>query len=525
MVVVEFQMKEIEGESGFARKKIIDGLTEMGAPCEENEGNLVVELTPNRPDWFSMNGLIRALRTYYGGEIKGYHINKSKYVVEVDGSVSMRPYTVCAIVKDLKFTDQRIKDMVMLQEKLNLTLGRKVKKFGMGIYPLENIEFPVKYTTMKPEEINYQPLTYEKPANAVEILTNHPKGMEYGYLLKDCKRYPVFVDAKKRIMCLIPIVNSAETGQVTEETREVFIEVTGIEINSIMAALNIIVCNFVDMGGKAYEVKVKYPDKKITTPDLTPNKIKINLGRISKILGIEIKENDAKKMLARMGYEYNKGIVMIPPYRADVIHEVDVMEDLAIVYGYNNFKPTLPGFFNEGETNKTWDDVDSTLRGMGYSEIDSFVLTNKDKLKMIGYELGAKEIENPKTEEFTVIRPTLFISMLEAFSYNKMKGLPQKFYEIGVIYENDESKKKVAFGCSDRNIEFSEFRGILQSLMKELKFDFELKSEECVLFGQEICAGVYVKGKRIGLIGKVNKRIMNEFGLEFPIYLCELELM
>ena len=163
MVVVDFEYEEFKNIFDMPKDKVIDGLTEMGAPAEINQetGKIYVELTPNRPDWYSMEGLARALRSYYKKENRKYEVKKSEYTVLVDDRVSeIRPYTACAVVKNMKLDDQKIRDMVLLQEKLLYTLGRKVKRFGIGIYPLEHIEFPVKYTTMKPEEIVYKPLNY-----------------------------------------------------------------------------------------------------------------------------------------------------------------------------------------------------------------------------------------------------------------------------------------------------------------------------------------------------------------------------
>ncbi len=74
-------------------------------------------------------------------------------------------------------------------------------------------------------------------------------------MIKDFDVYPVFVDGKKKIMCLIPVVNSAETGKVDETTKEIFVEVTGIDLNVCKAALNILVCSFADMGGSIFEVE------------------------------------------------------------------------------------------------------------------------------------------------------------------------------------------------------------------------------------------------------------------------------
>jgi phenylalanyl-tRNA synthetase beta chain len=332
----------------------------------------------------------------------------------------------------------------------------------------------------------------------------------------------VFVDADGKIMALIPIVNSAETGKIDESTREIFIEVSGTDIHSCKAALNILVCTFADMGGQVHEVLMDYGKEKFTVPDLGHKRMELDAGEVQKMLGIKLTEKDIKTLLGKMGYGYLHGVVHIPPYRADVMSTVDIIEDIAIAYGYNNFKPTLPDFFNPGEIVKTYDNADAIMRGMGFLENKTFILTNKDNLGKIGFGGKAVQISNPSTVDFTVVRPGLVVNMLESFSINKMKGLPQKFYEIGIVHDGRE-EKRLAFGIMDRKIEFSEFRGYLQTLAFESGFEFQLKKSESRIFGAEISGVIISKGREIGIFGKVSGSVLEKFGIGFDVYLCELK--
>ncbi|MBU0532714.1 phenylalanine--tRNA ligase subunit beta [Candidatus Micrarchaeota archaeon] len=526
MVVVEFCYKEMKELVNIPREKMVESLSDLGAPSEyePETDKILVELTPNRPDWYSMEGLARALRAYIKSEHCVYKTQKSKYKVLVDASVSeVRPYTVCAVVKGLVFNDQRIRDVVLLQEKLLATLGRKVRKFGLGLYPLSNITFPVKYTTMKPNEIEYVPLGHDKKMSAKEILELHKKGQQYGHLISGFEKYPVFVDHKGKIMALIPIVNSAETGKVDEETKEIFIEVTGTDLNVCSAALNILVCTFADMGGIVYEVEVKYKKGRYITPDLSEKKMKLNIEKINKLLGLELKEKEVKKLLERMGYGFHNGFVIIPPYRADIIDVVDIIEDIAIAYGYNNFKTTLPNFFTSGERIDMYDDVGVVLRGMGFLETTTFILTNKEKLERVGCSSEFVKIANPNSEEYTIVRPTLLADVLDVFATNKMKGLPQKFYEIGIVYER-ETKKKVVFSVMDKKVKFSDFKSYLQTLGVEIGIEFELRKKQVLIFEKEMSCEVYQKNKKIGMFGKVRKEVLDKFGVMFDVFVCELDL-
>ncbi|MEK6982859.1 MAG: phenylalanine--tRNA ligase subunit beta, partial [Candidatus Micrarchaeota archaeon] len=477
MVVVEFPTKELVANAKQSKEKIIATLTEIGAPCFEDGENIILELTPNRPDWYSMEGVIRTLNAYYKNEINEYNAKKSDYHVTVDPSVkTIRPFTVCAVVKGIIFTDQRIREIVRLQEKLVGTLGRNAKKFGIGVYPLQAIEFPIKYTTMKKEEIQYVPLGYDKEMTAEEILTIHKKGKEHGHILKDAKKYPVFLDAKNQIMCLIPIVNSAKTGKVDLETKDIFIEVSGITIDSVLAALNIFCCACADMGGTIYEVAVKYNKKTIHCPKLKTKDMKISKKYVEKVLGIKLTNQKIKELLTKMGYHMVNETIQIPPYRADIMGPIDLVEDIAIAYGYNNFEPQIPEIYTEAKSIEDYAKIDETIRGMGFLEVKTFLLTDKSSINKINYNGSLIEVLNPACTEFTVLRPSLIGKMLDIFGENKMKGLPQKIYEIGYVYEEGNMKKKLAFAIMDKQTNFSECRGYLQTLLKESEIEFELIS-------------------------------------------------
>jgi phenylalanyl-tRNA synthetase beta chain len=527
MAVVEFLISDFERLCGFPKDKIIEGLTEIGAPCEEEKGTkkLLVELTPNRPDWFALEGLSRSLRSYYRQEIVRYAAKKGDFVVDVDASVEkVRPYTACAVVRGLRFSDERIIDMVQVQEKLVATLGRRAKKFGIGIYPLEKISFPVAYTTMKPDQIRYRPLGWENEATAPEIVEKHPKGLEHGHIIKNFPKWPVFVDAKGKVMALLPVVNSAETGQVGLGTNDVFIEVSGIDGNSITAALNILATMFADMGGTVYSVEIRYPHRRIATPDLKPKKMKVNLKDVNMLLGLKLAAKDVAALASRMGYEMEGSYALVPPYRADVIHEVDVIEDIAIAYGYNKFVPKLPDFFTPGRRNTKYEGVNALMRGMGFLEATTFILTNRERVARMGYEGEVKEIENPSGEEFTCLRPTLLADLMAVFETNKNKGLPQKIYELGVVYEADETGKKLVFGIMDRKVEYSEAKGYLQSLVKGCGGELSLGKTTHPAFDSGRSGAVFIGNKKAGVFGKVRGEILKQQRLEFEVYACELDV-
>jgi phenylalanyl-tRNA synthetase beta chain len=377
---------------------------------------------------------------------------------------------------------------------------------------------------MKPGEIRYVPLGHTDKMNADEILEEHKKGQQYGHLIKGQERYPVFIDAAGKVMALIPIVNSAETGRVDETTEDLFIEVTGNDMGACKAALNILVCTFADMGGELHEVGMEYGKDRFQSPDLEPKTMAVDVKAVNRMLGIELSEAEMGGLLGRMGYRYKKGMVFVPPYRADVMGLVDIVEDIAIAYGYNNFKPTIPDFFSPGEVVKTYDGLDEVMRGMGFVETKTFILTNKERLGITGAPQDVVEIANPATADYTVVRSNLISDMLDTFRINKMKGLPQRFYEIGIVQTGKKTRKKLVFGVMDKKIEFSDARGYLQTLASEKGREFSLEKKASKVFEPGLSCAIASNGKDIGVFGKVGRGVLDKFGLGFDVYICELEL-
>ncbi len=520
MAVVEFEYAELKEGIDLTRERMVDILNNLGAPAEVVGEKIVLELTPNRPDWFSKEGILRSMRAYCNGTLNDYKIGKkSGYVLKV-GNVPIRQCVAWAVVRNLKFNDQKIRDIVLLQDKLNATLGRRGKRFGIGFYPLHNIEFPIRYTLMKPENIIYRPLNYPRVASASEILENHPKGKEFGHLLKGQKEYPVYLDGKDRIMCLIPIVNSAETGKVDEKTTEVLVEVTGTHQEAVNAALNIICCSLIDAGGSVESMELHAGKRKWDSPNLKETKINLDVAFASRLLGVVFSSGGIKKLLRKMGYRVDARFVYVPPYRADVLHFVDVIEDIAVAYGYNNFEVTLPDFFSKGKLAYWYQDVHSVLRGMGFTEVKTFILSNEERMNLVS-QGNRKKVLNPCAEDFSAIRDSLIIDIIEVFERNKTGGLPQQIYEVGDVYKNNKTETRVAFGIMSKNMNFSGFRGYLQTLLAEKEINFELKKGNESIFDEKEC-GLINGGKCTGIVGKVSDKILKYYNLEFPIYLCEL---
>jgi len=517
MAVAEFEINDIVELSGFSKQEIIDTLTEIGAPVEEKEdGKIVVEVTPNRPDLFFIEGIARTLKAYLKKEKTNYSCEKSKYAVMCDRSVSsVRPFIKIAVVMGVKIDEKGINYLIAAQEKLHETVGRKRKKIAIGIHNLDVIEFPLIYRAV--EDVRFVPLDYSEEMSAKDILTKHPKGIEYAQLVKD--KLPMISD-KRGVISFPPIINSERT-RLSGNTVNFLIDVTGTHGETVDGAINNVVCALIDRGGTAYEVKINNEPY----PNLNPKKMPIDVKFFSKTIGLSLKKEQMKELLAKMDYEIKGKTVFVPPYRMDIMHQVDVLEDVVIGYGYNNLKPTLPNFFTPGKLIAQYSELEAIMRGMGFTEIKTFLLTSKKQIESVGFRCDTIPVINPATMDYNTLRPSLCPSMIEIFANNKTKGLPQKLYEMGQICKGKEMKNALIFGIMDKKIEFSDIRGYLQTLMGEQSKEFELrKSYENDCFENSRAGEIYINNQKIGKIGKIKKEILEIYGLEFEIYLCEIKI-
>jgi phenylalanyl-tRNA synthetase beta chain len=267
----------------------------LGTSLESiKDDEVTIEVNPNRPDFLSEQGIGRALASFAGAKkgLRKYPVKSSGAKVIIDKSVEkVRPYTACAIVKNLKFDDEKIKEIIQVQEKLHVSFGRNRKRVAIGIYPLEHIKLPIYYRALRPDDINFQPLESARKMSGREILSQHPTGKEYAYLLEGFDKYPVFIDANNEILSMPPIINSHKTGKVGEKTAEIFIECSGFDFRIMEQCLNMLVCVLADMGGTVCSMELDYLNKKRITPNLEPANIKVDLKYINRILGLEIKED------------------------------------------------------------------------------------------------------------------------------------------------------------------------------------------------------------------------------------------
>ena len=520
-------------------KELREKIALLGTDLESvSEHEIDVEIFPNRPDMLSEQGFSRAFASFIGekpGLVK-YEVKNSGEKVIVDGSVKdVRPYTVCAIVKNLRFDNEKIKEIMNVQEKLHVTHGRHRKKVALGIYPLDKVKPPINYMADKPENIKFVPLEADQEMTGNEILEKHATGKQYARLLEGYEKFPFFKDSEGKILSMPPIINSHETGRITEDTAEVFIECSGYDYLALSRTLNIIVATLADMGGEIYSMEIEYEEGTKVTPNIEPGVMNLDAGYINKWLGLELSENEMSALLKNMGHDYENGRVYVPAYRTDILHQVDLAEDIAIAYGYDNFTAEIPKVATIGKEDEMSiykRKISEILAGLGMVETKTYNLTSmQDNNEKMLVNMDCVELSNPTSSEYSVLRSWMIPSILDVFKCNKTNSYPQKVFDIGKCFKKDKSTEtgvreftRLCAGIASVNAGYTEILQVFDYLMRMLGQEYEVVEAEHPSFIKGRVGRVKVEEKKVAFIGELHPEVLTNFEMEMPVAMFELNL-
>ncbi|MFW9993705.1 MAG: phenylalanine--tRNA ligase subunit beta [Candidatus Odinarchaeota archaeon] len=551
----EFELEDFFDLVGkrFTVEELDDRLGMIGAPLEEQEteGYLKVELAPNRPDLLSVEGLARGFKGFMGLET-GLpdllsSVKPSDYRLIVDPSVrNVRPYIVCAVVKNVNFHDESIQAIMQFQEKLHVTHCRGRKKGSIGVYDMTGLEFPLHYKAVDLDGIKFEPL--QMPGEMWtprEILEKHPKGIDYAHLVSD--KAPILMDDKGTVLSFPPIINSENT-KLTIDSTDLVIDVTGLDYNTAAFSLNMLCANLIDRGAEIYPVTVVQVDgKEITTPDLSAKTWKIDPDYITKWTGLDLKQKEVVALLEKMRFGAKiagKMIeVQVPAYRVDIMHPVDFAEDVAIAYGYDVAEPEIP----EISTIAQQKPIELFTKKLAYLfvglqafEVISYVLTNREELftrmeLTEDYEPVA-EIANPKTTRYKICRTWLTPSLLEILSRNTDFPYPQRIFEVGDVVKIDEeyetgakNVRKACFAEAGLKTGFNSMKGVLGTISQVLGIEFELAKLEHPSFitgraGEVMMVTKDAKKVTVGFLGEIHPQVLSNWNLSIPASILELDV-
>ncbi|MGL4669775.1 MAG: phenylalanine--tRNA ligase subunit beta [Methanobacteriaceae archaeon] len=592
MPVITFAYEDLkEFGINIENNKLIDVLPMLGSDIEDFDADTIkVEFFPNRPDQLSVEGVARSLKGFINQEtgIPQYEVSKSGITVTVNSEIQkIRPYIGFAIIEGLSFNDDKLKKIMDFQESLHWVLGRDRKKVAIGIHDYNKISGPFKYIASKGNQNPFVPLDKENEMTPQEILDNHDKGLDYAHLLDEFERYPLILDKNDNVLSMPPIING-ELTKLKNSTENIVVDVTGTDEKVVNQTLNIICSSFAEAGGKIKSLDIIYESengdsslnssKTITTPNLATKFKTLNVATCCELIGITLTADEIQKLIskARMNSEIlNKEQlkVEIPAYRVDILHEVDLVENVAIQYCINKIKSEIPKidtFANESNWLKSDKIIREVMIGIGFQEIMSLMLTsekshyvnmnlisnsdtndntdnannsnnaNKNSSEWENKELKEKlakvpcvQVAQPITTDRTIIRTSLINGLIEFLEDNKHEDLPQKIFEIGDVLYIDESQetntkivKKLAGAICHSKANFTEIKSIVAKLLNDLGYDFEILSSDNKSFIEGRVASIKGSSKNgtiTGFFGELSPKVITNFNLEYPVVAFEIE--
>jgi phenylalanyl-tRNA synthetase beta chain len=538
MPIITLPYDDLEQLTGTDKDTIIERVPMIGADIERIEDESIdIEFFPDRPDLYSVEGVARALRGFLDIEPGFCEYEVKPYTVEItkDENIdSVRPVFGCAIVRGVNFSSSAIKTLMDLQESLHWGLGRDRKKVSIGVHDLSKVQPPFRYIAANPD-YSFVPLDFTEPMTMREILEKHPKGTRFAHILDGFDMYPLILDANDNVLSFPPIINGTLT-MVTEDTTDLLVDVTGLS-NEVYTALNIVTTALAERGGEIEYVKVVNADGTEDIPlDLSPRVKVLERVEIDGLIGMELPADEIINQLGRMGFgakelEDGRIEVQIPRYRADILDNSDIIEDIAVGYGFDKIPAVFPMNATVGKSHMLSDintDMREIMTGLGYLQVMPFTLTSE----RVHFEWMCREktddvtyVMHPISEDQTMVRTTILPNLIEILSMNQHRELPQKIFEAGDVVINGKNGLHLAAVSISPQANFTEVRELVDALMRERLVEYEVVESEDPAFMEGRRADILVNGKKIGVMGELFPQVIVNFGLGQPVVGFEIDLL
>ena len=560
MPVVDIDLDELRTLTGHTEKsddELKDDLFELGIEYEgeTDEGEFKLEFEADRLDRLSVEGIARSLRYHYG-DTRGVYVpdtNSAEWTINVEDVPDERPCVTGAVIRGVDLDEDALDSLIQLQEKLHATMGRKRAKGAIGIHDLAmlkgesisgedgNAGRAITYTGVEPEGDTFVPLDDDAERTPAEVLTEHPTGEQYADLLENYDRYPAIHD-DIGMFSFPPVINGRRT-EVSTDSRELFVELTGTDQWTIdrMCA---IICYALDARGATVEdVNVEYADTELVRPDFEVQTKRVPHERVETLLGIDLEPDEVVDLAERAGLDAEPEggdeltyDVEIPPYRVDVLHPVDVVDDIGRAYGFNNLVPRYPDVGTIGgrtETSRLEAAARETLVGLGFEDLLNFNMTNEadnfERMRIAPADgvVGAAEpatIDEPYSEDFTILRTWALPSLVSVLENNTHRSYPQNLAEIGFAAHVDDAtetgvaeRRTVAAVLAHHDASYEDVKARLAALCEEFHVDLETPATDHPSFIDGRAASVVVDGEDVGVIGELHPAVIVDHDVEVPV--------
>lgn len=531
------RLQKLVGRGGV--KGILEMIPYIALDIEERTKDYVkVEYNPNRPDFSTDYGIARELKGIFGIErgLPKFTLGNSNLCIKADPGVKkVRPYIVSLVAMNGKLDDEGIRQIISMQEDIHEGIGRKRKKVSIGIHNYDSIKSPMLYTTENPN-FRFIPLNSEKSMSMKEILENTEPGKQYGSILAGQTRYPIIKDRDGGILSFPPIINS-ELTKVTEKTENLFIDITATDLKAAEDALAILAITLYDAKFKIQTVKINYGSKKVETPNMKDTVKNLKVDYVNRLLGLNLNAKEMAKCLerSRIGASKNKNFIRcrIPRYRIDIMHDIDLVEDVAIGYGIYKINATYPQSSSVGGKDMFMSLLDKAreiLIGLGMLEVMNFNLVSKEVQygMMTRNQQEIIEVEQTKSIGHEVLRDSLLPSLMLTLSKNIHEPYPQRIFEVGKVFFADSNVKEkwsIATAIAYKDADYTEVKSYLQVMLNSISgIDLETRTTSDPMLVNGRTAEIIVKDKKAGIIGEMNQEIIDNFKLRVPVSVFEINV-
>ncbi|CAN8236269.1 unnamed protein product [Cochlearia groenlandica] len=556
----------IELDDVTTEKAIIRKEKHIDEEADDNEEVIYkIDIPANRYDLLCLEGLAQALRVFNKKqEIPTYllaDIGKDKMLkmnVKSDQTSRIRPYVVCAVLRGVTFDEARYNSFIDLQDKLHQNICRRRSLVAIGTHDLDTLQGPFTYEALSPMDINFVPLKQTKSFRADELIEFYKSDLKlkkFLHIIENSPVFPVLYDSKRTVLSLPPIINGAHSA-ITLQTKNVFIECTATDLTKAKIVLNTMVTTFSEYCERKFEiepVEVTYDNgESYISPDLSLYDMEVPLSYITSLMGVSLEVDEVTSLLNRMQLHAERSKssdsqclvkVHVPPSRSDVLHPCDVMEDVAISYGFNNLPTRKPASIKPFALNELSDLLRSEIAMNVYTEVLTWILcAHKENFEMLNRkdDNSAVMIGNPRSADFEEVRRSLMPGILKTVGSNKDHPKPIKIYEIGDVALLDESKD---VGASNRRhlaalhcgatSGFELIHGLVDRIMEVMAIPFvpngdntgyyiNRSQEPEFLPGRQ--ASIIYKGKHVGNFGIVHPQVLDNFDITDPCSFVEIDI-
>lgn len=467
-------------------------------------------------------------------------------------TAQIRPVVVGAILRDITFTQASYESFIDLQDKLHNGIGRRRQIVSMGTHDLDTVKGPFTYEAVAPQRISFIPLNQEALVDGLGMMSlyeNDNKLKKFLPIIRDSPVYPVVYDSERTVMSVPPIINS-DHSKISLNTKNVFIEITATDETKAMVALNTICIEFSRYCKNAHiveAVKVVYPDgRTVITPDFSDRPEVVSVEYINRCTGLQLSPQEMVACLKKMFVEAEvksaeELLVHVPPHRSDIFHACDVMEDVAIAYGFNRIPKSIPKSSTIASAfplNKLTDLLRREVALTGFSEVLTLTLcSHKENFEFLKRKDPGNEavvLSNPKTIEYEVVHTSLVPELLKTISSNKKMPLPIKIFQIADVVLQDASRdvgarneRRLCAAICDLTSGFEVIHGLLDRVFQMVGVPvsaYSIRPSSIAMYFPGRQGEVLFNGQVIGSFGIVHPEVLASFEVPNVVSLLEINI-